>query len=76
MTREEIQKRDDVYTKQLCDPQQSLQNYVHMPHILNDPVKNIGERMDEIGLCQKRPDAPIQEHLASLIECDVILDSS
>ncbi len=71
MTREEIQKRDDEYTEQLCDPYQCLQNYVHMPRILNDPVKNIEECMDEIGLCQMRPDAPIQEHLASLLEYDV-----
>ncbi len=52
MTREEIQKRDDEYTEQLCDPHQCLQNYVHMPWILNDPVKNIRECMDKIGLCQ------------------------
>ena len=72
MSREEIQKRDDEYTEQLCDPHQCLQNYIHMPQILNDPVKNIGDQMDEIGLCQMRPDAPIQEHLVSLLECNVI----
>ena len=71
MSRDEILKRDDEYTEQLCDPCQCLQNYIHMPWILNDPVKNISEWMDEIGLCQMRPDAPIQEHLASLLECDV-----
>ena len=39
MTREEIQKRDDEYTEQVCDPHQCLQNYIHMPWILNNPVK-------------------------------------
>ncbi len=71
MSRDEILKRDDEYTEQLCDPHQCLQNYIHMPWILNDPVKNISEWMDEIGLCQMRPDAPIQEYLASLLEWDV-----
>ncbi len=72
MTREEIHKKDNEFTEQLCDPRQCLQSYVHIPKILNDPVRNIGECMDEIGLCQKRLEAPIQEHLASLLECDVV----
>ena len=71
MSRDEILKRDDEYTEQLCDPCQCLQNYIHMPQILNDPMKNISDRMDKTGLCQMRLDAPIQEHLVSLLECNM-----
>ena len=71
MSRDEILKRDDEYTEQLCDPHQCLQNYIHMPWILNDLVKNISKWMDETGLCQTRLDAPIQEHPVSLLECNM-----
>ncbi len=42
-----------------------------MPKILNDPVKSVGECLDEIGLVKKTDHQPIQNLLVGLLECNV-----
>ncbi len=71
MSHEAIKKQDNIYTDQLHDPRQDLHNYVSMPKILNKPVKDVPVHLDEIGLSTIHENAPIQEHLAHLLECEV-----
>ena len=55
----------------LCDLRPTLADFASLPRILNNLVKDIADRMEEIGLKEKQADAPIQNHLAFLLECDV-----
>ncbi len=65
MTRDEIKKSvDDEYTMPLRDPRAEAGHFVSMPKILNDPVKSVGEHLDEIGLVKKMDCQPIQNLLA------------
>ncbi len=50
MSHNAIKKCDDKYVELLCDPRPSLQNFVSMPRILNNPVHDVAEYIEEIGL--------------------------
>ncbi len=71
MSWEAIKKCDNEYTATLCDPCPFTVNYVSMPKILNNPVKDTKSCIEEIRLQQRSPDMPIQHHLALLLECSV-----
>ena len=72
MTRDEIKKSvDDKYAMPLRDPRAEAGCFVSMPKILNDPVKSVGECLDEIGLVQKMDCQPIQNLLVWLLEYEV-----
>ena len=71
MTQEAIKKHDNEYTATLCDPCPFIMNYVSIPKILNNPVKDTNSYMEEIRLQQRSPDMPIQQYLALLLECSV-----
>ncbi len=71
MTREAIKKHNDKFVEMLCDPRPTLADFASLPRILNNPVKDIPDRMEEIGLKEKQADAPIQNYLAFLLECDM-----
>ena len=62
MSWEAIKKHDDEYMVTLCDPHPFTANYVSMPKILNNLVKDTKRCMEEIGLQQRNLDMPIQHH--------------
>ncbi len=69
MTREEL-KEDPDYVLLLCDPWSV--EFMSMPKVLNEPVYNLQERLDEIGLLALTEELPIQEHMASFLQCSVV----
>ncbi len=71
MSHEAIKKCNDEYVELLCDPRLSLHNFVSMPRILNNPIWDVAEWMEEIGLWELQADGPIQNPLAFLLECNV-----
>ena len=60
MSHNAIKKHDDEYVELLCDPRPSLQNFVFMPRILNNPIQDVAECMEEIGLRELQADSLIQ----------------
>ncbi len=64
-----LNKPDPDYVPLLHDPWPYLHEFMELPQALNRPVISPQERMDEIGLRQVAPDAPIQSHFASWMEC-------
>ncbi len=68
MTREDS-KEDLDYVSPLCDLQST--EFVAMPKVLNKPVCNLQERLDEIGLLALTEELPIQEHMASFLQYSV-----
>ena len=69
MSREDS-KEDPDYISPLCDPQST--EFVAMPKVLNEPVCNLQERLDEIGLIALTEQLPIQEHITSFLQYSVM----
>ncbi len=64
-----VKDADPEYMPLLHDPRPHLHDFLELPRALNKPVKSSQESMEEIGLREVSPDAPIQDHFAAWIGC-------
>ncbi len=64
-----VKDADPEYVPLLHDPRPHLHDFSELPRVLNKPVKSPQERIEEIGLREVSPDAPIQDHFAAWMGC-------
>ncbi len=63
---------DSSFIKPLSDPCLIQDNFVIMPKVLNRPVGDVQEWLDETGLYATGPQVLLQENLSRLMECSVV----
>ena len=66
------QSSDPEYVALFRHPAETQEKYITIPHVLNKPVLSIQERLDKTGLQRLSDVAPIQDLLASLLQCSVV----
>ncbi len=65
-------KEDPLYIQPLCDPCETQSCYVIMPKILNRPVHDVNDCLQEIGMYATGPRMLIQDNLALLQQCTTV----
>ncbi len=66
----EVDTEDTTYVKLFSDPRLAQTSFVEHPRALSNPIKNLLDRLEEIGLETLGSSRPIQDLLAELWECD------
>ncbi len=69
----EVDTEDTTYIKLFSDPRLAQTSFVEHPYALSDPIKNLSDRLEEIGLEMLGSNRPIQDLLAELWECDALV---
>ncbi len=69
----EVDTEDSTYVRLFSDPRLAQTSFVEHLHALSDPIKNLLDRLKEIGLETLGSSRPIQDLLAELWECDALV---
>ena len=66
----EVDTEDSTYVRLFSNPRLAQTSFVEHPRALSDPIKNLSDRLKEIGLETLGSSKPIQDLLAELWGCD------
>ena len=63
-----MKEDNNIYIKPFADPRSVVDRYILVPFVLNKPVSNIADHLDELGLRETDQHLPVHHCLANLLD--------